>query len=665
MVPDPELPGHLLLEQYQAQLVSAIRTALDASSGPILLEAGLQLATKILTSGMISGDQIAVKRIFSLISRPLDEFKDLYYPSFAEWVSCKIKIRLLTAHASLKCYTYAFLRRQHSEIPDEYLALLPLFSKNASILGKYWISILKDFSYICFHYPKRNWNSFLDGIQSPLVSTKLQQCLEEAWPVVLQAVALDSVPVNYSSKESSQAIEDSTENSSFSGYSMVELESEDYLFLWGFALLILFQGQDSNTDKTIIPVGSVKSKFSTELNGEDPQSLSLKLYEIVLPVFQFLSAESFFRAGFLKIDLCRELLQVFSYSIFMDDTWDSLAISVLSQIVKNCPKEFIDTENYANLAAELCLAFLFKFFQSADDSSPHGPNWEEMISVPLTAAKILLMRLETKKQLQLVLPFLLIGYKCIGRSSTDSCFSKVNEFVHFITHLLKNHVEEKSKLDNDDICYLRKIIGASLDLVTNLGKDCIKNMHILDDKRLSSTKLLQTKLAISLEQLFSFTKLSYEFESMHNNQEHLYTIFTHCTSFIQTLLADPIIQVRAIGLQVIEGLIQKCSNSESNSFVIFFVSELLADILLIIQQMLKNPITKEGVTVAGECLRILTLLQTLSKDSESQKGLMNLLLEAIVLVFSTSNDTHSREVDELRSTSIRLVSLRTSKSHKT
>uniref|UniRef100_A0A6N2N8R9 Uncharacterized protein n=1 Tax=Salix viminalis TaxID=40686 RepID=A0A6N2N8R9_SALVM len=39
--PDPELPGHLLLEQYQAQLVSAVRTALDASSGPILLEAGL------------------------------------------------------------------------------------------------------------------------------------------------------------------------------------------------------------------------------------------------------------------------------------------------------------------------------------------------------------------------------------------------------------------------------------------------------------------------------------------------------------------------------------------------------------------------------------------------------------------------------------------------
>jgi hypothetical protein len=46
--------------------------------------------SQILTSGIISGDQVAVKRIFSLISRPLNDFNELYYPSFAEWVSCKV-----------------------------------------------------------------------------------------------------------------------------------------------------------------------------------------------------------------------------------------------------------------------------------------------------------------------------------------------------------------------------------------------------------------------------------------------------------------------------------------------------------------------------------------------------------------------------------------------
>lgn len=33
--------------KFQAQLVSAVRTALDSSSGPILLEAGLLLASKV------------------------------------------------------------------------------------------------------------------------------------------------------------------------------------------------------------------------------------------------------------------------------------------------------------------------------------------------------------------------------------------------------------------------------------------------------------------------------------------------------------------------------------------------------------------------------------------------------------------------------------------
>lgn len=61
----------------------------------------------------------------------------------------QIKIRLLAAHASLKCYTYTFLRKLEIGFRDEYLALLPLFSKSSSILGKYWIRILQDYCYTC------------------------------------------------------------------------------------------------------------------------------------------------------------------------------------------------------------------------------------------------------------------------------------------------------------------------------------------------------------------------------------------------------------------------------------------------------------------------------------------------------------------------------------
>ncbi|CAL5432947.1 unnamed protein product [Camellia sinensis] len=207
MIPNPNLPGHLLLEQYQAQLVSAVRIALGMSSGPILLEAGLQLATKILTNGIISGDQIA----------------NGY-------------------HA----------RKQHVGVPDEYLAQLPLFSESSSVLGKYWISILKDYSYVCFRlHLKQKWKPFLDGIQSPLVSTKLQPCLEEAWPVILQAVALDAVPVHFDMNLSSQTTENNSNNTFISGYSMVQLKPEEFQFLWGFALLVL-KGVTSTVEKEIL-----------------------------------------------------------------------------------------------------------------------------------------------------------------------------------------------------------------------------------------------------------------------------------------------------------------------------------------------------------------------------------------------------------------------------
>src|SRR5262249_8380829 len=160
--------------------------------------------------------------------------------------------------------------------------LLPLFSKSSSILGKYWIQVLKDYSYIClclnlkknvsniFFYGvltvflvcvcmcKRNvlsnpflqWNPFLDGIQSPLVSSKLRPIFKEAWPVILQAIALDAVPGNFDGN-----------SSLISGYSMVELEIEEYRFLWGFALLILFQQQHTALTRQIIPLNSSKVRY--------------------------------------------------------------------------------------------------------------------------------------------------------------------------------------------------------------------------------------------------------------------------------------------------------------------------------------------------------------------------------------------------------------------
>ncbi|XP_044468488.1 protein SWEETIE isoform X3 [Mangifera indica] len=659
MISDPELPGHLLMEQYQAQLVSAVRTALDASSGPILLEAGLQLATKLMTSGIISGDQVAVKRIFSLISRPLNDFNDLYYPSFAEWVSCKIKIRLLAAHASLKCYTYAFLRRQLGGVPNELLALLPLFSKSSSTLGKYWIQVLKDYSYIFMGLNlKRNWNPFLDGIQSPLVSSKLLPCLEEAWPVISQAVALDAVPVNHDGNGYSKISDENMSRSSLiSGYSMVELECEEYKFLWGFALLLVFQGQHLAPVKQPMALGSVKVNFGGDSPMKEMNSLGLKLHEIALPIFRFLSTESFFNAGFLTMNLCQELLQVFSYCICMDNSWNSLAISVLSQIVQNCPSDFVESENFAYIGIELCLAYLFKIFQSTDLISPDLPNQEDLLSPLFVTAKMLVQHIEPKFK-SVTLAFLLIGYKCVKQASTELCLSKVIDFVKFVLSALKKLVEDVQKLEDDEINHLRTIFGTCLNVIADLMKDCIKGIRQLENNRSDFWKLLQLKLAFSLEQIVSFAKLAYEIEFPEDEKDSNpigFAVFKFCAECVKTVLRDSNTKVQAIGLQVLKSKVQRCTNRDENKVMMFFVGVLVRDIFSLIQMMLKKPLSKESAATAGECLRILMLLQTVSKSDECQRGFMKLLLEAIVMVFSAS-DGSSQEANDIRSTAVRLVS---------
>ncbi|XP_010265191.1 PREDICTED: HEAT repeat-containing protein 5B [Nelumbo nucifera] len=662
-VPDPELPGHLLLEQYQAQLVSAVRTALDTSSGPLLLEAGLELATKVLTSSITSGDQVAVKRIFSLISHPLNDFKDLYYPSFAEWVACKIKIRLLAAHASVKCYTYSFLRRPNSIVPNEYQPLIPLFSKSSSILGDYWIRTLKDYSCISFHFQsKTNCEPFLDGIQSLLVSSKLQSCLEEAWPVILQAITLDAVPAKSGMGGSPKATGEDFSGSCISGYSMVELGPKEFQFLWGFALLVLFQGHNPVKFKQAIPLNLGNAKSAGDSPTEEANLPGLKLYDAVLQVFQFLSTKSFFRAGYLTVDICKELLQVLSYSIHMEDSWDSLVISILSQLVQFCPEDYFETDTFAFLAMELCVSYLYKTFQRNNAASVEDPICKDLVSELFIIAETLVRRFELKNKLKSMLGFELTSYNCLRGASTEACFSKVNDFIQSTGSLFKKYVEDGVKHCDDIISHLRTILGIWYNSIIGLTRDCIRGIHLLENKRSGTCKLLQTKLAFCFEQTFSLAKLVHEIEDLVDKKDNdmFLTIYKHCTKCIQSIITNSDIQVQVVGLQALKNIAQRelgqVSDTKKTSFLMFFTGEVFSDIFTLIQKILKKPISRESVVITAECLRLLALLQTLSKTNECQKCLMSLLMEAIVMVLSVTTNDHSQELIEIRNNTMKLVS---------
>ncbi|KAG4926167.1 hypothetical protein JHK87_051707 [Glycine soja] len=616
---DPELPGHLLLEQYQAQLVSAVRTTLDTSSSPSLLEAGLHLATKI-------------------------------------------KIRLLAAHASLKCYIYASMRKHQDGVPDKYLALLPLFQKSSSILGKYWIHTLKDYSYICLCLtPKRKWNLFLDGLQSPIVSSKLRPCLDESWPVILQALALDAVPVNSEGNEAS--VENTQKHSATTyQYSMVELKCEDFKFLWGFSLLGLFQSQHPIICRPIIQLAFVNAKHGGNLPSNEVKPSGLKLYEIVLPMFQFLLTERFFGAGLLTIDICKELLQILSYSTYMDNSWTSLAISILSQVAQNCPQEIFNSENFALITMELCLNYFFKVFQSTDTISVTHPNSEvNVIQTLCSTTKAVINRIETKMHKNpksVVLALVLLGYKCVREASTEVLLSEAIDMVNCTSPLLKRIIDDEAEPD-DSILPLRDMFGTCLSVVAALTKDCIEGFHLQEVKSFNQRRLIHTKLAFSLEQIISISKLalaSKYAEDCEARNSICVGAVRYCIQCIHTVLSDSNVQVQVIGLQFLKARIQRGVNTEDNSFIMFLVGELIGDIFTLIHKMLKNTITRESVTIASECLSLLVLLQTLSKGNDCQRSFMDLLLEAIVMIFLSTEDGFSQEVNDLRSTAVKLVS---------
>ncbi|CAN6482957.1 unnamed protein product [Victoria cruziana] len=650
---DPEVQGHLLMEQYQAQLVSAVRTALDVTCSPLLLEAGLQLAAKILTSEILRGDHVALQRIFQLISRPLDDFEDICYPSFAEWVACKIKIRLLAAHASVKSYTYGYLRRHPEDSSSEYAALVPAFSKSSTILGRYWISMLHDYIHICLGLQSMtNFHPFLFGIQSSLVSLLVRPCLDEAWPAVLQAVTLDSVPLNTELDGSEEGMLSPAQK--LSGCSMVKLASEQFNMLWGFALLVLFFHGQSN-DPEHIPV--VYSLFKNcDNNGKrdtKTQFQDLKTPEVALIAILSLSTKEFYYSGMVSLDLCTELEQTLLYLDHMDASCDDLLVNLLMQIVQNCPIDYLQNEEFAALTTELCISI----WKSKDVNA----MCIKTFCTALNVAESLANRMSLEKQLNLLLALLCASYTCIRGATSCMVLSPLIVFLQKIMYLLKQQLKGKAVDDTDRAENIKTVVRAWASSTTHLCLHYIKCIHSVV-YRTDLQKLYLRALSFFLEEYVLLARMVYEIQCSSSDDGNLFSfsIYQHCIHCVTSCLSDFHMEVQAIGLHTLKTVTQKevgeCSNAAKFSFTLFFLGELLEAVLLLTENLLKNPMTRKSVVIVCDCLKLLVFLHNLVQANESQKDMLYLILEATIMVSSSPTDGSALEIQAVKNLAIKLVS---------
>jgi hypothetical protein len=252
-----------------------------------------------VTSGVAGGDHEVLQRIFALISRPLLKWEDLRIPSYAEWVSCKVQVSLLGAHAAVKTYAFACSKEGSSHAPDG-LVLLPLLLPYSSFLAGCWVGLLKDYTAICTQWATKmqpRYEPFLDGVQLAAIATLVLPLLTEAWPVVLEAVTVDAVP------EVSEDSEVKANGNTGTGRHLV-INASEYKQLWALAMLILMDTENQ---------GAVLKRSSTSFPSSNGQLLidpTSNLQLVALNALRCLCAKGFYSSDMLSRDLCEELLQV-------------------------------------------------------------------------------------------------------------------------------------------------------------------------------------------------------------------------------------------------------------------------------------------------------------------------------------------------------------------
>eukprot|EP00850_Spirogloea_muscicola_P019748 SM000198S05319 [mRNA] locus=s198:160554:177251:+ [translate_table: standard] len=374
---DPDVEGHSILEQYQAQLLSALRTAFDASAGPLLLSAGAKLAAAMIMTDISGGNRGVLQRLVGLMSNLLIEWDKLAYPSFAEWVGSK-------ANSGVA----------HERQTTDAKVVLPLLLKHSLLLKDCWMAILKD--YASFHIQpssKMGYKPFLQGTQSPAAADAVRLHLEEAWPVVLEAITVGAYAKG--SPDSTDVVDT---------YNLI-LDSADYHQLWALALMVLCEDTALQTPETLSTLGSIVASgngtFGSFAEAAPPDKDSQLL---ALRALLSLTTPSFCSPEFLAQELCQELFEILQ-ELELERTAKikEAAALLVKQVIIAVPSTYWKKRSLALAAAEIGLTFFHRSLGSDGfpvASTPSTPEDEALLLWMYEAMETFATRLDSQVLVQ-------------------------------------------------------------------------------------------------------------------------------------------------------------------------------------------------------------------------------------------------------------------------
>ncbi|XP_044127665.1 HEAT repeat-containing protein 5A [Bufo gargarizans] len=142
-VSEPEFPGHLILEQYQANVVAAVRPAFNSDTHPDVTAMACQVGSAWLASGVVK-DASDLQRVQQLLLSSLSRVQVMKETSSVYCESTTTMETLAVLKAWAEVYIAAVERTEGRSASDPGDSLLSLVQADITTLSKLWLSALQD-----------------------------------------------------------------------------------------------------------------------------------------------------------------------------------------------------------------------------------------------------------------------------------------------------------------------------------------------------------------------------------------------------------------------------------------------------------------------------------------------------------------------------------------
>ncbi|CAD5231280.1 unnamed protein product [Bursaphelenchus xylophilus] len=191
-VPEPEFPGHVILEQFQAQVGAALRPAFEAQTPSHVTAAACQVCSAWIGSG-VARDLNDLRRVHQLLVSSLDKLKNGSENAqlFNESAATLEKLSILKAWAEVYIVAIQDEDRKDEKEENYTESLLSLVNPELKVLLGHWLAALRDSALLSLPIEfgdqlPANGGSFFTPDSAETCKEYYRQC----WPPILLASSI-------------------------------------------------------------------------------------------------------------------------------------------------------------------------------------------------------------------------------------------------------------------------------------------------------------------------------------------------------------------------------------------------------------------------------------------------------------------------------------------